>query len=486
MTAPEPRPFPDLPDPINTIHIIGICGSAMGSLAAMLTDRGYAVRGSDANAYPPMSTWLEDRGIDIMLGYDEANLDWDPDVVIVGNVCRSSYADAVVTRKRGIPHLSLPEALRHFFFEHRRPLVITGTHGKSTTTSMLAWILTHAGRDPGFMLGGIAGNFDSNYRLGDGDVFVIEGDEYDTAYFDKVPKFWHYAPFRATINNIEFDHADIYPDIDAIEHVFHRFVDMIPDEGTLWINGDDPRSRKVSTHAKSTLRTFGLGQDNALRADEIVADGRKTRFRTLLNNEVLGEIELPTMGEFNVRNALGATAIALDEGLAFDEIRRALAEFKAVQKRQEYIGGAGEIDVYDDFAHHPTAVAATLDAFRAQFPDQRLWALFEATSNTSRRRVFQQQYPAAFSVADQVIISSPREKTDNLSRDERIDVEELAQSIADQGPTTRLIPDVDNIVDTVTTEATPGDIIVGLSGASFDGIHQKLVDALTRRFHADE
>ena len=482
MTAPDPRPFPDIPDTIETIHIIGICGSAMGSLAAMLTDRGFTVRGSDANAYPPMSTWLEERGIGIMLGYDEANLDWEPDVVIVGNVCRSIYADAVAMRERGIPYLSLPEALRHFFFDDRRPLVITGTHGKSTTTSMLAWILTHAGRDPGFMLGGIAGNFDSNYRLGDGDVFVIEGDEYDTAYFDKVPKFWHYAPFRATINNVEFDHADIYPDIDAIEHVFRRFVDLLPEQGSLWINGDDPRCHEISADASTPRRTFGLGDANDLRADRITTQGRNTQFRVLLNGDVLGHIDLPTIGTFNVRNALGATAIALDEGVIFDEIREAFAEFKAVKKRQEYVGGAGEIDVYDDFAHHPTAVAATLEAMRTQFPDQRLWALFEATSNTSRRRVFQQHYPSAFSVADEVIISSPRKKTDNLSKDERIDVAELADAIADQGPTTRLIPDVDDIVDTVADEAEPGDVIVGLSGASFGGLHQKLVNALQRRF----
>ena len=485
MTAPHRRSFPDLPSTIETVHIIGICGSAMGSLAAMLTDRGYTVRGSDANAYPPMSTWLEERGIDIMLGYDESNLDWEPDVVIVGNVCRSTYADAVATRERGFAHLSLPEALRHFFFEDRRPLVITGTHGKSTTTSMLAWIMTHAGRDPGFMLGGIAGNFDSNYRLGNGDIFVIEGDEYDTAYFDKVPKFWHYAPFRATINNVEFDHADIYPDIEAIEGVFRRFVELVPDGGSLWVNGDDRRALAVSEHAEAPRRTFGLGEDNDLRADQVELAGRNTRFRVILGGEVLGTIELPTIGEFNIRNALGAMAIAMDEGLSFDQVRVALAEFKAVKKRQEYIGSGNGVDVYDDFAHHPTAVAATLRAMRNQFPESRLWALFEATSNTSRRRVFQDKYPPAFSVADQVIISSPREKTDNLSDKERIDVGELSAAIGDHGPTTRLIPDVDDIVATVADEAQSGDVVVGLSGASFGGIHQKLVAALKQRDAGD-
>ena len=482
MTADNPRPFPELPDSIDTIHIIGICGSAMGSLAAMLTDRGYTVRGSDANAYPPMSTFLQERGIDIMRGYDESNLDWDPDVVIVGNVCRAEYGDAVATRERGFPHLSLPEALRHFFFADRNPLVVTGTHGKTTTTSMLAWILTHAGRDPGFMLGGIAGNFDSNYRLGDGDVFVIEGDEYDTAYFDKVPKFWHYAPFRATINNVEFDHADIYDDIDEVEHVFRRFSQMLPKEGSLWVNADSPRAMTVSENPPATRRTFGLTEANDLRAVDIELQGRKTQFRVTLHGETLGEITLPTIGEFNVRNALGAMGIALDEGLEFEEIRAALAEFKSVKKRQEYIGGTADIEVFDDFAHHPTAVAATLNAFRRQFGDRRIWALFEATSNTSRRKVFQNDYPPAFAPADEVILKRPRDKKHDPKDYEEIDVDELIADIEAEGPRTRLIPDVDDIVDTVTAEAEPGDIIIGLSGAAFGGIHDKLVDALNQRF----
>ena len=481
MTAPRRRPFPELPETIETVHIIGICGSAMGSLAAMLVEKGFTVRGSDANAYPPMSTWLEERGIEIMLGYDESNLDWDPDVVIVGNVSRASYADAVVARERGFPQLSLPEALLHFFIEDRRPLVITGTHGKSTTTSMLAWIMTHAGRDPGFMLGGIAGNFGSNYRLGDGEIFVIEGDEYDTAYFDKVPKFWHYAPFRATINNVEFDHADIYPDIGAVEHVFRRFVDLIPVGGSLWVNGDDPRAMEVSEDAVARRRTFGLGDQNDLQARDLSPSGRMTTFEVVLEGDSLGRIELGTIGEFNVRNALGAAALAMDEGLSFAEVADALREFRPVKKRQEHVGTADGVDIYDDFAHHPTAVAATLKALRAQFPTRKLWALFEATSNTSRRRVFQNQYPPAFAVADEVILSSPRKKTDNLSADERIDVADLARAIADNGPTTRLIPDVDEIVATVADEAEEGDVIVGLSGAAFGGIHQKLVEALDDR-----
>ncbi len=483
MTASDPRPFPALPDTIDDIHIIGICGSAMGSLAAMLQQKGYRVRGSDANAYPPMSTWLADRDIDIMVGYDASNLDWDPDLVIVGNVCRESYADAVEMRRRKLPHLSLPEALRHFVFDDKRPLVLTGTHGKTTTTSMLAWILTHAGADPGFMLGGIAGNFGTNYRLGDGKSFVIEGDEYDTAYFDKVPKFWHYAPFRATINNLEFDHADIYPDLEAIEAVFERFVAMIPTEGSLWINGDDSNLEGLPSHADCSVHTFGLHAANDLHPRQWHIEDGHTVADLVLHGESLGTLRIPTIGDFNLRNAMGATAIALDEGIEFNAIADALTQFQPAKKRQQLIDTVDDIAVYDDFAHHPTAVQATLTAFRDQLddPGARLWALFEATSNTSRRRVFQDAYPPAFAPADEVIIASPREKSDNLSADERIDVETLRSDIAEAGPQTRLIPDVDDIVDTVVREARPGDLVVGLSGASFGDIHHKLVQALKEK-----
>ncbi len=478
MPDDAPRPFPeDIPDSIETIHIIGICGTAMGSLAAMLKERGYRVRGSDAMAYPPMSTWLEERDIDIMLGYDESNLDWDPDLVIVGNVCRAEYGDAVATRERGFPHLSFPEALRHFFFEGKKPLVITGTHGKTTTTAMLAWILHEAGQDPSFFVGGVTGNFDSNYRLGDGDHFVIEGDEYDTAYFDKVPKFWHYAPHRATINNVEYDHADIYPDIETIESMFEEFAALIPDDGSLWVNGDDRRAMEVSAPCDSPVKTFGLGADNDLRAVEIDY-GLTTSVEVTLDGESLGTFELNAIGEFNVRNMLGAAAVALDEGIDADTIKDAMATFERVQKRQEVIAEIDDILVIDDFAHHPTAVQSTLEALRTTFPDRRLWAIFEAKSNTSRRRVFQDDYPTAFAPADRVVLSRPFDKKDDLSDDERIDIDKMVADIERLGPYADLIPDVDEIVEWLIARLEPGDIVAGLSGSDFDGFHGKLADAL--------
>lgn len=481
MPDDQPRPFPDdMPETIETIHVIGICGTAMGSLAAMLQQEGYTVRGSDAMAYPPMSEWLDARDIDIMLGYDESNLDWDPDLVVVGNVCRAEYGDAVATRERGFPYLSFPEALRHFFFEDRRPLVVTGTHGKTTTTSLLAWILHDAGCDPSFFAGGVTGNFESNYRLGDGPHFVIEGDEYDTAYFDKVPKFWHYAPHRAVINNIEFDHADIYDDIGVIEEMFRLFVDLIPEEGSLWVNGDDERAMRVSEHCDAPRRTFGFGEHNDLQPLE-VDYGRTTDVRIDYRGDDLGVFELPAFGEFNVRNLLGATGLALDTGVEPEAIAEATPGFERVQQRQEIVGEVDDILVVDDYAHHPTAVCSTLEALADCFPERRLWAIFEAKSNTSRRKVFQEDYPPAFESADRVVIAKPFEKRDDLNDDERIDIERLVADIEALGPDAERIPEVDPIVDRLVDQLEPGDLVAGLSGSNFGGLHTKLLEALETR-----
>lgn len=478
MTASAPRAFPALPEQISKIHIIGICGTAMGSLAVMLKSQGYDVRGSDAMAYPPMSTWLAERGVEIMQGYDEANLDWGPDLVIVGNVSRSSYGDAVAARERNIPYISLPEALRHLFMSQTRNLVITGTHGKTTTTSMLAWILTHAGLEPGFMVGGIAENFGSNHRVTGGELFVIEGDEYDTAYFDKVPKFWHYKPFRATINNIEFDHADIYPDVAAVEHVFEVFAGMLPAEGALWINGDDARVREVVGRSGATCRisTFGLGEGNDVRASAIVY-GEQTRVRVVRFGEDLGEFLLPAIGEFNVRNMLGALAMAMDEGVEADVAREAIARFARVKKRQEWIGEVDGTPVIDDFAHHPSAVKATIDALKMTFPDRKLRVAFEIKSNTSRRRVFQHDFPPAFAQADSVILTRPWKK-DSLPPEQLIDMEQLFADIKALVPDAHMVETVEEAVAWLGERVQRGDVVAGLSGSAFDGFHQKMLDRL--------
>ncbi len=476
MTAENRRAFPKLPDNIQKIHIIGIAGTAMGSLAAMLKSKGFDVKGSDKMAYPPMSTWLEDQGIDIMIGYDEKNLDWNPDLVVVGNVCRSSYADAITMRERGIAHLSFPEALCHFFMRKGNNIVVTGTHGKTTTTSLIAWCLFHANCDPSFFVGGITGNFESNFRLGS-DLFVVEGDEYDTAYFDKVPKFWHYSPYRATINNIEFDHADIYPDLDAVKHVFQRMVQLIPEDGTLWVNGDDANALEVSEKRDCVRYTFGLGENNHLRATNIKY-GETISCDVNFMEKDLGRFELPMVGEFNLRNMLGAIGICLDEGIDLEVVKEGLKKFKSVKKRQELIADVKGIKIFDDFAHHPTAVEATLAAMRKRFPNNKIWGIFEAKSNTSRRAVFQDDYPRALSLADQVVISKPWSKDDDLPPEKLLSISKLVDDISNTNTPIELIEHVDDIAAFVAKNAKAGDIVVGLSGSSFGGLHQKIADAI--------
>jgi len=478
MTAPARRTMPALPAEPHRVHIIGVCGTGMGSLAGMLKERGFEVRGSDTGAYPPMSTWLESRGIPILTGWDAANLDWGPELVVVGNVCRRDNPEAVEAAARGIVCVSFPEALRALFLTGRRPLVVTGTHGKTTTSSLLAWLLEVAGCAPSFMVGGIAANFGGNFKLADGACFVVEGDEYDTAFFDKVPKFWHYAPFRATINNIEFDHGDIYPDLASIVAVFEAFAAMVPTEGTLWVNGDDPRAVEVATRAQCRVRTFGLDAGNALRPTSIRYDEAETVVELALDGASLGSFRSPLPGEHNVRNLMGALALALDEGADLEAMRAGLPAFASVRKRQELKGQAGGVRVYDDFAHHPTAVRETLRAIRHRYPNAPLWAIFEAKSNTSRMAIFQHDYLAAFEAADHVVLSAPWKKDAHLSEGERIDLGQLAAELSARGQDAVHIPTVEAIVEHVASRARAGDVVVGMSGSNFAGFHDKLLARL--------
>jgi UDP-N-acetylmuramate: L-alanyl-gamma-D-glutamyl-meso-diaminopimelate ligase len=463
---------------VEKIHLIGICGTGMGSLAGMLKESGYTVRGSDTGAYPPMSTWLEERGIDIMEGYLPGHLDWAPDLVVVGNVCRRDNPESVAAAETGIVCLSFPEVIRLFFLEGKTPLVVTGTHGKTTTSSLLAWILYSAGLDPGFMIGGITGNFDSNFRLGGGDYFVVEGDEYDSAWFDKVPKYWHYAPRFATINNIEFDHGDIYPNIDEIFDVFSKFAALLPADGALWANGDDDRALAAAACAACPVRTFGLGEDNYLRATRIDHTPDGIVVALLLAGENIGEFRLPMPGEHNARNLMGAVAMALQAGVSLETIREALPGFLSVKKRQEVKGRAAGVLVYDDFAHHPTAVRETLAALKARHPDQQLWAIFEAKSNTSRMSVFQDDWPPAFASANRVVLSSPWKTDAHLDNADRIDLNRVASEIRSLGVPTQMIPSVPDIVEYLAGELTSGDVVVGLSGSNFAGFHDALLTRL--------
>jgi UDP-N-acetylmuramate: L-alanyl-gamma-D-glutamyl-meso-diaminopimelate ligase len=450
----------------------------MGPLAAMLQERGHEVRGSDANAYPPMSTWLQARGIEILSGYDPGHLAWGPDLVVVGNVARRDNPEVVEAQRLGLPSVSLPEALRLLFLAEKRPLVVTGTHGKTTTTSLLAWMLHSAGLRPSFFVGGVTGNFGSNYKLDEGRAFVIEGDEYDSAYFDKVPKFWHYEPVCATINNIEFDHFDIYPNLDEVFHVFARFAALLPDDGALWVNGDDALALQAARRARCAVHTFGLGPGNDLRPTQAVHHADGVDVRLSLRGQDLGLFRSPLPGEHNVRNLMGALALALQEGADLEACRAALPRFATVKKRQELKGEARGVRVYDDFAHHPTAVRETIKALRARHPEARLWVAFEAKSNTSRTSVFQADWPKSFGGADHVILSAPWRKDDHLKPEEKIDLPRVGRELKAQGIPAELIPDLDEMIGFLAARLLPGDVVLGLSGSNFGGFHEKLLEKL--------
>lgn len=478
MTAAAIRSTPDLPAQIEKVHIIGICGTAMAALAGMLQTRGIEVVGSDAMAYPPVSTLLAEMGIEIQLGYQAQHVDSaKPDLVVVGNVCRRDNPEAMRTVELGLPHMSLPEVLRLVFMRDKVGLVVTGTHGKTTTSSLLAWMLEAAGFAPSYLIGGIPANFASNYLLGEGAHFLVEGDEYDTAYFDKVPKFWHYPATFATINNIEFDHADIYQSIDEIQWVFDEFASQVSQNGSLWINGEDTRAQKAAQSSLATVRTFGLGSDNDVSPRAVVFRKTGTFFELIADGESLGHLSSPLWGEHNLRNTLGAVALAIEAGVTFDAIKTSLPEFRGIKKRQEIKGEANGVTVIDDFAHHPTAVRETLRAVRKRYPDRRIWAVFEAKSNTTRRAIFQEDYPSAFEAADRVVLSQPWKK-DQLPESERLSIPRLVDDIRNLGIGVELIPVIDDIVEHLVHHLKPNDVVLGLSGSDFGGFHDKLLRKL--------
>ncbi len=469
-------------DRVKRVHLMGICGSAMGAFAGMLRLLGMEVRGSDKGAYPPMSTHLEQMGVQIMEGYNGRNLDWGPDVVVVGNVIRPSYEEAVALRRRAIPHCSLPQALAGLFIGEKRSVVVTGTHGKTTTSSMTAWLLHEAGLDPGFMIGGLTGNFGTNHRVTQGDIFVVEGDEYDTAYFDKGPKFLHYRPLLGSINNIEFDHADIYADVDAVEASFVRFARLMPPHGVLLAPLDDPRALRVARLASCPVWTFGSDASADVRATSVRADDRGTHFVLSLPKSPDTPVSLPLWGAHNVSNALTAAGLARAAGASADAIAAGLSTFSLPRKRQELRGVAGGVPVIDDFAHHPTAIRETLRAMRTRWPDRRLLALFEVESNTSRRRVFQDGFAAALGAADRVWFCRPHDKDDGLPPEARLDMGELIEAIRASGTEASMLSSTEVLAKEVAEVAEPGrDAIIAMSGRDFHGIHARLLELLSAR-----
>ena len=461
------------------VHLIGICGTAMATLAAMLKRKGFDVRGSDADVYPPMSDFLAAEHIPVFSGYRPEQVTADLDLVVVGNAISRGNPELEEVLDRKIRYCSLPEAIREHFLWGSRSIVVAGTHGKTTTTSLTGWVLTHAGVDPSVLVGGIARNFGehgSSYRMGQGRDFVIEGDEYDSAFFDKTAKFLKYLPDIAVINNVEFDHADIYADIDAVTTAFARLVKLVPRRGLLLIGGDSPLALDLAAKAVSRVQTFGTGEDLDWQAHDLRADATSTRFHVRRSGRPYGEFEVPLLGAHNVRNALAAIAVAADLGVDEVRIREGLRRFAGVKRRLEIVGVADGVTVYDDFAHHPTAVAETLAGLRAAHPDARIWAVFEPRSASSCRRVFQQDFAKAFGAADEVLIAPVFRAT--LPEPERLSIPVLVDDLEAAGLSARAPESVDAIIDTIAAERRPGDLVVLMSNGGFGGIHRRLLSAM--------
>jgi UDP-N-acetylmuramate: L-alanyl-gamma-D-glutamyl-meso-diaminopimelate ligase len=463
-------------------HLIGICGTAMASLAGMLQTRGHKVTGSDQNVYPPMSTQLESLGIKILNGYKAENANIGADCVIVGNAISRGNPELEEVLNRKLLYRSQAEIVKEEFIRGKRSLVVAGTHGKTTTTSIAAWMCEVGGLDPGFLVGGIVQNFDASFRVTGGDYFVIEGDEYDTAYFDKKPKFMHYLPEIAIVNNIEFDHADIYRDLQEIKFQFSRLMNLVPGNGRLIAGIDSPVVREVLSEMDgklfTTVETFGLSDDAKWQVRYLDFGGDVTRFTLFKDGNSWGEFETHLIGEFNVRNCLAVMIAADAWGISREKMQEALNTFKSVKRRVEVRGVVRGVTVIDDFAHHPTAVEETLKALRMKYDGKRLIAVFEPRTWSSRLAVFQEPYGKAFSYADYVIIAGVYNTAKASELGKVLDVDELVADIALQGKPAMSFPDADSIVEHLTPELRENDVVAIMSNGGFGGIHEKLLNVL--------
>ena len=463
-------------------HLIGICGTAMASLAGMLQARGHKVTGSDQNIYPPMSTQLQELGIEILNGYKAENADIGADCIIVGNTISRGNAELEEVLNRKLFYRSQAETVKEEFIRGRRSMVVAGTHGKTTTTSIAAWIAEVGGLNPSFLVGGIVQNFGASFRVTDSDYFVIEGDEYDTAYFDKKPKFMHYLPEIAIVNNIEFDHADIYRDLYEIKFQFSRLMNLVPSNGRLIVGIDSPVVREVLDEMDgkifTQIETFGTSDDAKWQARCIDFSGDTTRFTVFKEGNSWGEFETYLIGEFNVRNCLAVIIAADAWGISKQKMQEAFHSFKSVKRRVEVRGVERGVTVIDDFAHHPTAVEETLKALRMKYEGKRLIAVFEPRSWSSRLAVFQEPYRKAFNYADYVIIAGVYNTSKASELGKVLDVDELVKDIELQGKPALSFPDADSIVEHLTPELKEGDIVAIMSNGGFGGIHDKILDML--------
>lgn len=468
-----------LSDGIKKIYMVGIGGIAMGTLATMLKESGFDVAGSDRGLYPPMSTHLDSLNIPLFEGFSQQNpRGFDPDLYIIGNVVRRENPEARHVMSQDMPYLSMPQALGRFFLSEQKGLVVAGTHGKSTTTSLLAWVLEQGGKDPGAFIGAFVKDWLRSYRLGRGDYMVIEGDEYDTAFFDKGPKFLHYRPHIGIVTGIEFDHADIFPDFAAVLKAFRDFAGIIPESGHLIVNADDPNCAALAAHCPGHILTYGFSQRADWRIRSVEYRAGEVAFRLRNPGNFREEtIRSRLSGRHNVWNAAAAVAAASLAGMPVDRIREAVFSFGGVRRRQEVVSEEGGVTVIDDFAHHPTAVSETVTGLKKFYPGRRLAAAFEPRTNSSRRKVFQEQYAGAFDQADIVCIKEPP-GLDAIPEAERLDTRRLVDDIRARDKDAHFFQDTGDLTAFLLESARPGDVIVCMSNGSFDGLPQRLGEGL--------
>ena len=471
------------PGSVRRIHLIGVAGTGMGSFAGMLKAAGYEVTGSDESIYPPMSDMLAAWGVEAMTPYSPANLDAArPDLVIVGNVIRRVNPEATAVRERRIPSMSFPAAFGSLVLAGRHSVVIAGTHGKTTTSALMSHVLVSAGTDPSFLVGGVTLNSGKNFRNGAGEFVVVEGDEYDTAYFDKGPKFMHYRAKTAMLTSVEFDHADIYRDMEHYESAYEKFAASLPADGFLAVAASYPNAVALArASSKAYVATYAAQGDADYSTRDLRFGPEGARFTIVEPRGDAGEFLLPMSGHHNVENAVGVYALARSLGLSADQVREGFATFAGVKRRQEIRGEPGGVLVLDDFAHHPTAVRETITAIRLRYPERRLWAVFEPRSNTSRRNIHQEEYAVAFDGAARASIRVP-EPHDKVPVDEQLDINKVVAILNDRGIQADASPDVDVLVTRVIEESQAGDVVLVMSNGAFGGFIPTLLTGLQRRF----
>lgn len=459
------------------IYLIAICGTAMGSLAGLLKSAGYDVYGSDKNIYPPMSDFLNDQNIPILEGFDPAHLNPRPDLVVIGNAMSRGNPEVEYVLNNKIPYKSLPVVLKEFFIQGKTSLVVTGTHGKTTASSLLSWVLEKNEADPGFMIGGIPLNFDRGYKIGNGKYFVSEGDEYDTAFFDKGPKFLHYLPDAVIINNIEFDHADIYNNIDEIKLNFQRLINIIPQNGCLIANGDDANVRDLIPKALCPVQTFGFSDRVTWKIQNMTVTENATAFSLYHEHKFFAEFKIPLSGVHNVRNAAAVAIILNWHGFSNSQIQSGFSTFKGIKRRQQLRANINGVSIYDDFAHHPTAIRETIEGMRQQFPNKKIWAVYEPRTSTAKRNLFFDDYLNSFNQADEIIFG-PIHRPDKVQTNALLDIPLLFKKFHASGKKAIQFTNVQEIIDFLIPKFSNNDIVLIMSNGSFENIHERLIDAL--------